>query len=124
MRTVAKFVTAFMLLLLGAPAIACMIPGMEMTPAEQACCKEMADRCGEMDMDGGPEHGCCAHLQQDGNQFLLMNQRVHDNLQRTVCFAPADSSTIIPLGLPVYLHTPLEHSPPESPPHSFSILRI
>ncbi|HWZ42369.1 MAG TPA: hypothetical protein VNW97_02790 [Candidatus Saccharimonadales bacterium] len=113
-----------MLLLLGVPAVACMIPGVEMTPAEQACCKEMADRCGEMEMDGDSEHGCCAHLQQDGNQSLLINQRIGNDVHSIVSFAVLGSFAITPLTLPVFLSAPLETSPPESPPHRFFILRI
>jgi hypothetical protein len=36
MRILAKFVTVCMLLLLGVPAVACMLPGAEMTPEEKA----------------------------------------------------------------------------------------
>src|SRR5437660_1238635 len=72
MRGLARIVTLLMLLLMGMPAVACMLPGLEMTAEEKACCKEMADRCGEMGMD--PSHGCCSHLQHHDNQFVQNRQ--------------------------------------------------
>jgi hypothetical protein len=121
-RWLAKIVTVFMLLLMGVPAVACMLPNMEMSPEERACCRKMAGQCGEMGMD--PSHGCCARLQHDDNQFLQNDQRVRGSVESAGLFITADSITLAPLALPVFAPLALEHSPPESPPHLFSILRI
>jgi len=111
-----------MLLLLGVPAVACMLPGAEMTPEEQTCCREMAEQCGEMGMD--PAHGCCTRLQHDDIQFLQSTQdarHTHENAGVCIADTPADAALQASV---IYTVPALEHSPPESPPHSFFILRI
>jgi hypothetical protein len=122
MRILAKFVTVCMLLLLGVPAVACMLPGAEMTPEEKACCKEMAGECDEMGMD--PAHGCCTRLQHDDVQLLQSTPNARHTLENTGACIAANSAGVAPQTTALYTPPALEHSPPESPPHSFSILRI
>lgn len=43
--------------LLGYPAMDCLIPGAEMTESERECCKHMAQQCGSMDMPSSDS--CC-----------------------------------------------------------------
>jgi hypothetical protein len=45
------------ILLLSLPVLACVQPGVAMTAAERACCKQMAQRCGDSGM--ARSHGCC-----------------------------------------------------------------
>src|SRR6185437_2952547 len=45
------------MLLIVQPVMACAQPGMTMTAAERACCKQMAQQCGDTDM--AKSHGCC-----------------------------------------------------------------
>ena len=40
-----------------APAMACMVPGAEMSTQERACCRTMKNQCGQMGMPAS--HGCC-----------------------------------------------------------------
>ncbi|MBZ5524531.1 MAG: hypothetical protein LAP21_20010 [Acidobacteriia bacterium] len=111
-----------MLLLMGMPAVACMLPGLEMTAAEKACCQEMAGRCGEMGMD--PSHGCCTRLQHHDNQFVQNDQRLRTNMESPVLFIAFNFVPAAPPASPALALPAPEHSPPESPPHQFSILRI
>jgi hypothetical protein len=39
------------------PVMACAVPNAAMTPAERACCKKMAEQCGDMGM--AKSHPCC-----------------------------------------------------------------
>jgi hypothetical protein len=41
------------------PALACLLPGQEMTTAEQECCQKMAGQCGSAMMPSS--HTCCQH---------------------------------------------------------------
>lgn len=43
--------------LLGTPAMACLVPGMNMTAAEHECCRHMARQCSGMRMPAS--HSCC-----------------------------------------------------------------
>jgi hypothetical protein len=39
------------------PVMACVVPNAAMTAAERACCKKMAEQCGDMGM--AKSHPCC-----------------------------------------------------------------
>ncbi len=54
------------LLLLTSPLMACVLPGLEMSPAEQDCCRHMAEDCGSMQM--ADSHSCCKKAPQAGSQ--------------------------------------------------------
>jgi hypothetical protein len=104
--------------------MACMQPDSTMTSEEMACCKQMANDCGDM---GGQSsgHDCCKKTDI-----------------RTDVAVVQPSSTIVGMN-PVYVISSLptfasdheqvnsllaslvhEHSPPESPPGFNQILRI
>lgn len=105
-----------------APAMACMVPGAEMSAQERSCCRAMKNQCGQMGMPAS--HGCC---QKDP-------QSVHDNALTTkaVALSPVAITAIWltafnALPLPSVVVGCVEHpnySPPESPPPAVSILRI
>lgn len=117
MRSTVKLVAVFMVLLLGVPAVACIVPGPE--TSEQECCKAMADRCGETGMDSG--HPCRARILHDDDQFVQTGQRRIDAL--SLALLAFDSETA---SLPAAQSLPpdLPTAPPESPPHSIAVLRI
>ena len=50
-------VFALALLLAALPVAACVLPGAQMTAAEQDCCKKMAEQCGHAGMV--KSHPCC-----------------------------------------------------------------
>jgi len=106
-----------------APAMACMVPNVEMSTQERACCRMMKNQCGQMD-NMPASHGCCQKIPPG----------VHDNALNTkaMTFHPA----VVPV---IWLATVemvnpatavigrVEHpdySPPKSPPSTVSILRI
>ncbi|HET9183388.1 MAG TPA: hypothetical protein VFP59_14730 [Candidatus Angelobacter sp.] len=120
MRIAHKFVDVLLLLLLlGYPAMSCLIPGAEMTTAERNCCKHMAQQCGSMNMSSS--HPCC---QKEVSQPKSM---VITSFAQLI--APA-SNAIVVCELPQLRAISQEfssfelHPPPESPPGTASILRI
>ena len=108
-----------LVLLLGYPAMACLVLGAEMTQAERNCCKQMAKRCGSMKMPAS--HSCCQSRVSVPNSMLPASF-----VQLTV---PAVSGAVAG-GVPQPYLAAAEfslfelHPPPESPPDAFSILRI
>src|SRR5215469_10383274 len=44
------------------PALACLLPGEQMTTAEQECCQKMAGQCGSTMMPSS--HTCCQHADE------------------------------------------------------------
>ena len=104
------------------PAMACMIPGAQMSTEERACCRMMQNQCGQMEMPAS--HGCCQKIPPN----------VYDNALDTkaVALHPV-AITVIWLASPELLNPAssvsewVEHhdySPPQSPPSTISILRI
>ena len=56
--TLRKIASVFVALIaLGMPVIACALPGMEMNEDENACCRQMAEKCGMSQMPDS--HSCC-----------------------------------------------------------------
>jgi hypothetical protein len=105
-----------------APAMACVVSSTEMNPEERACCRAMKNQCGQVEMPAS--HGCCQKTPPS----------VHDNALDTkaVTFhhvaAPVIWLAIFELVNPAstvaeWVERP-DHSLPESPPTTISILRI
>lgn len=104
------------------PAVACMLPGAQMTPEERACCRLMHDQCGQMEMPAS--QGCCQKTPPN----------VYDSARDT------KETALHPVAIPVIWVTSSEllnpaplvagsvdhhdYSPPQSPPSAISILRI
>ena len=58
-----KAVAAVVLLMfVGVPAMACLIPNAQLTEQEKSCCRKMANECGSMSMHG--DHSCCQKTRQ------------------------------------------------------------
>jgi hypothetical protein len=124
MRIFRQFGVLLLLLLVSslAPAMACMVPDVQMSTEERACCRTMKNQCGQMEMP--TSHGCC--------QKTLPS--IHDNALDT------KSVTVHPIVVPVIWLAAFEmvhpvsavtgwvehpdYSPPKSPPATISILRI
>jgi len=104
-----------------APAMACMVPDVQMSAQERACCRMMKNQCGQMGMPASRD--CC--------QKTLPS--VHDNALKTraTAFHPVVVSAIwlAAFGLnPAstvtgWVERP-DYSPPKSPPATISVLRI
>ena len=102
---------AMLLLLTGLPAMACAVPAAQMTEAERACCREMADQCGDM---GGPSgHSCCQTAVQPPQAALLRHVAPSDH--STVAVVLTTSVHEVAIVLPATLNkSPLSwrHPPP------------
>lgn len=106
-----------------APAMACMVPDVQMNTEERACCRRMNNQCGQMEMSAS--HGCC-------QKSPLLS--VHDNVLDTkgVTFHPvaapviwlAASELVNPASVVIGWAENPDYSPPKSPPATISILRI
>jgi len=68
-RIAAAFATLLSLL---APAMACAMPGSQMTAAEHACCRQMKGRCGSMHMPAS--HNCCQTAVESGHTDRVQPQ--------------------------------------------------
>jgi hypothetical protein len=116
-------VLALALSLQAVPLMACMIPDSLLTEEERACCKAMADDCGQMEMPSS--HSCCTVTVHQGDPFLV-NSRFASGPLQSAAGVPliGGSDVFLPLTLMQRPFVALIHSPPVSPPSVFSILRI
>jgi len=124
MKAIRQFaLIAAVLLPLIAPAMACVLPGSHLTPAERACCKQMASQCGHMQMP--MTHGCCQKDVPAANQWTVAQiQSVHAYTGLSVATGlPVIGVLQIPSGLPGNVAQP-GITLPQSPPVSNSVLRI
>jgi len=104
------------------PAMACMIPGAQMTTEERACCRMMQNQCEHMDMPAS--RGCCQ--KNPPNVYANAPDTSPGSLH------PA-AINVVWLAYPELLNPPSSvtgwveqrnYSPPKSPPSAISILRI
>ena len=103
------------------PAMACLVPGAQLTTEERACCRMMQNQCEQVEMPAS--HGCCHKTPPN----------VFDNAlnAKAVDLHPV-AITVVWLAAPALLNPSsatgwIEHrdySPPISPPSTISILRI
>lgn|SRR5262249_6590937 len=114
----AWFATA---LIMSMPALACF-DRTDLTPAEQECCQQMADKCGSMDMPDS--HSCCTTKIQQNNDPAVVRtssdftlQLVSAPVAEQVLSREASTSAFAMSRL-------LVGSPPEGPPRAPTILRI
>ena|ERR1700681_1953448 len=123
MKTIAKIgILALIVMVGGAPLMACMLPSNVMTAQEKACCRRMAHRCGDHTMPSS--HSCCKtvgspeQVAVGRSSFSQTPQLDFVYLvQPTVAFGDMVHRPILRPSVP-------GHSPPESPPSSSNILRI
>lgn len=121
MLCVSKSVCLFVILvMLSAPVIACVLPGQEMSAAEQDCCLHMIDECGNSQMTDA--HTCCTKIPQVVATSLTTTSKyapaVHQVAHEVaLCTKPAWVAGIL---------LRLQNLPDDSlsPPGSISILRI
>ena len=104
------------------PAMACMLPGTQLSTQERACCRMMQNRCEQMEMPAS--HGCCQKTPPNVYESALDT--------KAVALHPF-AITVVWLAFPELLNSTtsvtgwVEHrdySPPKSPPSTISILRI
>jgi hypothetical protein len=104
-----------------APAMACMVPEVQMSAQERACCRMMKNHCGQMGMAASQD--CCQKTPPSA----------HDNALKTTAtaFHPVVVSVIWLAAFEVDPASTVigsverpDYSPPKSPPSTNSILRI
>jgi hypothetical protein len=123
MKLFGKFVAgAMLLLMLGVPAMACVIPDAQLTEAEKACCRQMAQQCGKMDMPNG--HSCCDTTVKPQQSAMLKPAPSFSYDHVVLAFAPI-AIALAPQQIPAdSAIRALRHPPPNIDSPSIEILRI
>jgi hypothetical protein len=123
LKTLRQFcVLALLLVSCMAPAMACMVPGAQMSNQERACCRMMKNQCGQMEMPA--LHGCCqktppsAHYDGLDTKAVALHPVVVSVISLTASELVNPTSTVAG-----WVDHP-DYSPPKSPPSTISILRI
>jgi hypothetical protein len=121
-RTLAAFV--LLSIMLGAPAMACLAPDAQLTEQEKACCREMANQCGDTEMSS--DHSCCQKLIIQHHDLAVVKELCgfvvpHVSLHSVSAEASLHLHAATPLA---FLPDRLRHPPPEPLAHSTEILRI
>src|SRR5258708_5885148 len=122
--TVKLAVLALALSLQAVPLMACMLPDSLLTEEERACCKAMADDCGQMEMPAS--HSCCKITVHDSDPFLVNScfAAGHSQMAAAPLVLVHGSDVFLPATGTQHSSVAKIHSPPVSPPPVFSILRI
>jgi hypothetical protein len=123
-RGVRQLATLLLLLFIsGAPAMACMLPGAQMTEQERACCRMMQGDCGHMQMPSG--RACCQKVPQTSNTNAIQWKApaFHPVVVAALYVATWEMSPSTLLLAGDVAH-PDVSPPPESPPATNSILRV
>lgn len=111
------------LLPLVTPAMACVLPNAHLSPAERACCKQMASQCGHMQMPMA--HGCCQKDIPAANRWNVAQ----------IASVQAYIGLSVAAGLPMIVRLPIPSgvpdgvaqpglTMPQSPPSLTTVLRI
>jgi hypothetical protein len=102
------------------PAVACLLPTNQMTPAEQECCRKMAQPCGSSSMPSS--HSCCQGHQRD--TVVSPVSKYSSTRPVSVAILPQVAIHVVD-ATAISLLSPLsEAAPPELSPGSSSVLRI
>src|SRR5215471_20251782 len=104
------------------PAMACMVPDVQMNAEERACCRAMKNECGQMDMSAS--HGCCQKSPQSAHDNALDTKAVTYHPVATAVISLIASQLLNPTPAVAGWVELTDYSPPQSPPSSISVLRI
>lgn len=121
LKLAAKFALFGLIAMLLAPEVmACLLPSSVLTAEERACCQDMANECGGMDMPSS--HSCCKTLSApDQTAVAKASFKLSSQLVLAYFIQPAEFSPVV--SLTSHIVASLGHSPPETPPSSSEILR-
>jgi hypothetical protein len=121
-RTRAFALLAIALLWAVTPAVACVLPGATMTPAERECCHHMAEQCGSSMMPAS--HSCCK-AQGPTNTVLPQALTAGPIRPLTLAVIPPVASLEALTAVTVRFHLSFLHAPPPEPSPGYnSVLRI
>lgn len=104
------------------PAMACMMPGAQMTTEERACCRMMNYQCGQMQMSKST--GCCQKVPPSAfdNALATRPSALHPVAVSAVWLTASELMRPVSSAAGWVEHR--DYSPPKSPPSTISILRI
>lgn len=119
-----KFVAgAVLLMMLGVPAMACVIPEAQLSEAERACCRQMKGDCGKMEMPNG--HSCCETTVRPQQSAMVKSAPVLSNHQIVLAVVPMAIATDLQQAQAAYSTIrALRHPPPDAHAPTIEILRI
>jgi hypothetical protein len=123
MKLFSKAVAAVVLLVfLGVPAMACLMPNAELTEQEKSCCRKMANECGSLGMHG--DHSCCQKTRQQ--DAAVVKDVTHFTFsQSAVQVADVDLQLSCALSIGhTFAPERLRHPPPQFSSLFVEILRI
>ena len=104
------------------PAMACVLPGATMTPAERECCHHMAEQCGSSMMPAS--HSCCK-AQGPTNTVLPQAQAAGPVRPLTIAVVPPVASLGALPAATVHSYFSFLHAPPPEPSPGYnSFLRV
>jgi hypothetical protein len=117
----AALLLSIVLMWVASPAIACVLPGATLTPAERECCHHMAERCGQASMPAS--HSCCQTKSRHPDALPQASASVPTR-HLTIAIVTTQAVFALPAATPerraIYVHSP----PPDTDFSSISILRI
>ena len=114
---------AMLLLMLGVPAMACLIPDAQLSEAEKACCRQMANQCGKMEMPNG--HSCCETTVKPQQSAMLKPVPTLSDHRIVLDIVPAAIAASPEQAQAVYSTIrALRHPPPAAHAPTIEILRI
>jgi hypothetical protein len=117
----AALLLSIVLMWVASPAIACVLPGATLTPAERECCHDMAEQCGQASMPAS--HSCCQTKSHHSDALPQPSASVPTR-HLTFAVVAIQTAFVIPVASPAWLAVNL-HSPPHHADSSaISILRI
>lgn len=105
-----------------APAMACMVPDVQMSAEERICCRMMKDQCGQMEMPAS--HGCCQKTPQNPLDKALATKAVTYHPVAIAAIWLTAAEWFHPTLATTGWFAQIDYSPPQFPPSSVSVLRI
>jgi hypothetical protein len=117
-RLLAITVTLLVISWVALPALACMLPGRGMTPAEHACCRKMPKMCGPTQMPRS--HSCCQKEVQSGGTLIVPAGHHFAATLRVIGPLPA----LFPPPASAAVSTATQESPPSPSPPGSTVLKI
>lgn len=103
------------------PALACLLPADQMTPAEHECCERMAGQCGAAVMPSS--HTCCQHPRH--SEAAVSPSLIYPPSRHLIMVVIPQAGFSLPKSVPVWNHSPaLDLSAAAASPGCSSILRI
>lgn len=117
----AAFLLSVVLMWIATPAIACVLPGVSLTPAERECCHHMAEQCGQAAMPA--THSCCQTKSHHSDALPQASAAVPTR-HLAIAAVAVHAVLVLPVADPSRIAVCL-HSPPLDPDSSsISVLRI